>query len=88
MPIRSQRRGARGTVGHPYSPLNLRLMFASFGLLACAVLAFVSFRAGLPVLAVGLALLAVVAMVDLVVIQRRRSARRREAPGADHSLFE
>lgn len=88
MPIRSQRRSARGTVGHAYSALNLRLLFAAFGLLACAVLAFVSIRAGLPVLAVVLAALAVVAAVDLVVVQRRRSARRREQPGAKHSLFE
>lgn len=88
MPIRSQRRSARGTVGHAYSALNLRLVFAGFGLLSCAVLAFVSIRARLPVLAVILAALAVVAAVDLVVIQQRRSARRREEPGATHSLFE
>lgn len=88
MPIRSQRRDARGTVGHAYSALNLRLVFASFGLGSCVVLAFVSIRAGLPVLAVVLAALAVVAAVDIVVIQRRRSARHREEPGARHSLFE
>jgi hypothetical protein len=68
--------------------LNLRLLFASFGLVSCAVLAFVSIRAGLPVLAVALAALAVVAAVDIVVIQLRRSARHREQPGARHSLFE
>jgi Family of unknown function (DUF6343) len=88
MPIRSQPSGARGSVGHAYSALNLRLAFAVFGLLTCAVLAFVSIRARLPVPAAVLAGLAVVAAVDLVVIQRRRSARRREEPGARHSLFE
>lgn len=88
MPIRSQRSTARGTVGHAYSALNLRLVFASFGLLICAVLAFVSVRAELPVLAVGFAALVVVAAIDIAVIQRRRSARCREEPGARHSLFE
>jgi hypothetical protein len=88
MPIRSQPSGARGSVGHAYSALNLRLAFAVFGLLTCAVLAFVSIRARLPVPAAVLAGLAVVAVIDLVVIQRRRSARRREEPGARHSLFE
>jgi hypothetical protein len=88
MPIRSQRRSARGTVGHAYSALNLRLVFASFGLLICTVLAFVSVRAELPVLAMAFAALAVVAAIDIVVIQRRRSARRREEPDVRHSLFE
>jgi Flp pilus assembly protein TadB len=85
--VRSQRRKARGTVGHPYSALNLRLVLASFGLVSCAVLAVVAWRL-LPVLSVVLVGLAVVAAVDLVVIQRRRAARRREQPGVRHSLFE
>jgi membrane protein implicated in regulation of membrane protease activity len=86
-PIGSQPKGARGTVGHPYSALNLRLVLASFGLVACAVLA------GLLVwrdyLAAGIvaAVFAAVALVDLVVIQRRRRQRRRTDP-SDHSLFE
>jgi hypothetical protein len=75
-------------VGHAYSALNLRLVLASFGLVSCTVLGFLSARAGLPVLAVVLAGLAVVAAVDIVVIQRRRVARRREEPGVRHSLFE
>lgn len=86
--MRSQRRSARGTVGHAYSALNLRLVFAGFGLVSCGVLAFLAARAGAVVLTVVLALLAVVAAVDLVVIQRRRAARRREEPGVRHSLFE
>lgn len=86
--MRSQRRSARGTIGHPYSALNLRLLFAGFGLVSCAVLTYLSARAGLVVLAVLLGLLAAVALVDLVIIQRRRAARKREEPGVHHSLFE
>lgn len=86
--MRSQRKSARGTVGHAYSALNLRLVLASFGLVACTVLAVLAARLGLVVLAVALAVFAVVAIVDLVVIQRRRAARRREEPGVRHSLFE
>jgi membrane protein YdbS with pleckstrin-like domain len=85
---KSQPRGARGTVGHPYSALNLRLVLALFGLVVCTVLAILAWWADLVWLAVVLAVLAVVAVVDLVVIQRRRRARRREEPGAHHSLFE
>ena len=88
MRIRSQPRGRRGTVGHAYSPLNLRLLLASFGLVTSAVLAFLCWRADLTALAVLLTVLAVVAAVDLVVIQLRRAARRRERPGARHSWFE
>jgi hypothetical protein len=86
--MRSQRRRARGTVGHPYSALNLRLALAIFGLVSCAALAAVSWQVGVRVLAVILAVLAVVAAVDIVVIQRRRAARRREEPGVKRSLFE
>src|SRR5437867_399310 len=39
MPLGPQPRRARGTVGHPYSALNLRLVLAAFGLVASAVLA-------------------------------------------------
>lgn len=88
MQIRSQRGSARGTVGHAYSALNLRLLLASFGLVSCAVLAVLAARLGQPVLAMILAGLAVVAAADLVVIQRRRTARRREDPDVRHSLFE
>jgi membrane protein implicated in regulation of membrane protease activity len=86
--MRSQRRGARGDVRRPYSALNLRLVLATFGLVTCAVLAFLVGRAGLTGLAVVLAVLAVVAVVDIVVIQRRRTARRREDPRARYSMFE
>lgn len=86
--MRSQRPAARGTVGHAYSALNLRLALASFGLVSSLVLAAVTAAAGLAWLAVILVVLAVVAVVDIVIIQRRRAARRREQPGVRHSLFE
>jgi hypothetical protein len=88
MAARSQPRGARGTVGHPYSALNLRLAFAVFGLVVCTVLAVLMWRADLGVGALILAALALTAAVDIVVVQRRRRARRREEPGRGHSLFE
>jgi hypothetical protein len=88
MAARPQPRGAKGTVGHPNSALNLRLALASFGLVICVVLGVLAVRADLLVLAVILGVFAVVAVVDLVVVQRRRVARRREEPGTRHSLFE
>lgn len=88
MGMRSQRRRADGTLRHPYSALNLRLAFATFGLISCAILAVVAYQLDLPALAIVLVVLAVVAAVDIVVIQRRRATRRREQPGVTHSLFE
>ncbi|AYF28518.1 MULTISPECIES: DUF6343 family protein [Micromonospora] len=85
---RSQPRRARGTVGHANSALNLRLALATFGLVVMTVFAVLAFAADVAWLGVVCALLAVVAVVDLVVIQRRRAARRREEPGVRHSLFE
>ncbi|MEV0157401.1 DUF6343 family protein [Micromonospora sp. NPDC050686] len=85
---RSQPRRARGTVGHAYSALNLRLVLAAFGLVTMTLFAVLAFRAEVVWLGVVCALFAVVAAVDLVVIQRRRAARRREEPGTKHSLFE
>jgi hypothetical protein len=87
MPLGPQPRGARGTVGHPYSALNLRLVLAAFGFVACAVLAGVLAWARYPVAAAVAGLFALVALVDLVVVQIRRRRRRREDP-ARHSLFE
>jgi uncharacterized membrane protein YqjE len=87
MPIGAQPGRARGTVGHAYSALNLRLILATFGLVSCAVLAGLLVWAGYPWIAAVMALLALTAVVDLVVIQRRRRARRRTDP-AQHSLFE
>jgi Flp pilus assembly protein TadB len=89
MGVKPQPRGRKGTVGHAYSALNLRLVLATFGLLFCLVLAVLFGRAGYPLPAVILGVLAAVAAVDLVVVQRRRAARRRAEPrGTHHSLFE
>ncbi|MET7750154.1 DUF6343 family protein [Micromonospora sp. NPDC005367] len=85
---RSQPRRARGTVGHAYSALNLRLALAGFGLVIMAIFAVLAFLANIVWLGVVCVLLALVAVVDLIIIQRRRAARRREEPGAKHSLFE
>jgi uncharacterized membrane protein len=88
MPIGPQPPGRRGTVGEPYSALNLRLMLAIFGLVVCTVLAVLLGRAGYPVAAWIVAAWAVVAAVDIVVVQLRRRARRRAEGDGHHSLFE
>ena len=88
MGLKPYPRGARGTVGHPLSALNLRLVLAVFGLISCAVLGVLAWRAGLIWLAVVLGVLAVAALVDAVVVQRRRVARARAEAGQRHSLFE
>ncbi len=77
-----------GTGDQPRSALNLRLVLASFGLVSCAVLAGVLWSLGYPLAAALAAMVALTAVVDLVVIQRRRARRHREEPGVHHSLFE
>lgn len=69
------------------SALNLRLVLASFGLVTCALLAWLAVVLGSPAVAGILAFLALVAAVDLAVIRWRRRERRRHGD-ADHSLFE
>ncbi len=76
MPLSAQPPGRRGTVGHPYSALGLRLALATFGLVVCTVFAVLLFLADQPVFAGLLALLAVIAVADLVVIQLRPHASR------------
>lgn len=83
-----QPRGARGTVGHAYSALNMRLLLALFGMVASAVLAPVAFNLGRPGYGWLLVALAVVGLIDAVVVQRRRARRRRGERGERHSLFE
>ncbi|MGR6318465.1 DUF6343 family protein [Micromonospora soli] len=78
----------RRRVNAAYSALNLRLTLAIFGLVTMTVFAVLAFWAGIAWLGVVCAVLAVVAVVDLVVIQRRRAARHQEEPGVRHSLFE
>jgi uncharacterized membrane protein YqjE len=79
------------------SALNLRTALAAFGLVLCVVLAAITWanRSALPggaVLAVLFALGAVAAVVDLVVLARRRADRRAADARAGHtesrSLFE
>jgi uncharacterized protein DUF6343 len=84
MPVNPQPRGRRGTVGHAYSPLNLRLALAVFGLVLSAAFAALFFHAGLPFFGWLFIVLAATAAVDIVVIQLRRRARH----DGHHSLFE
>lgn len=88
MPLGPQPRRARGTIGHPYSALNLRLLLALTGLVGCVVGAVFLAWQGYPVGTVILVGLAGLIVVDLVVIQLRRRARRRAEPGRRFSLFE
>lgn len=88
MPIGAQPPGRRGTVDQPYSPLNLRLVLAVFGFVVCTVLAVWLWRQGHEVPAWLLGAWALVAVVDIVVVQLRRRARRRAEGGRRHSLFE
>lgn len=83
-----QPRGRRGTVGHAYSALNLRLLLASFGAVFMVVLTVLLALADQPLLALVAAALAVVALVDIVVVVRRLRTRHRQDPGHHYSLFE
>jgi len=89
MPIGAQPPGRRGTVDEPFSPLNLRLVLAAFGFVVCTLLAIWLFHAGWRVPGWLLLAWALVALIDIVIVQSRRRARRRaEGPGGEHSLFE
>ncbi|MBG0826691.1 hypothetical protein HS041_02740 [Planomonospora sp. ID67723] len=57
----------------PRSALTLRLVLAVFGLVTCGAFAVVAALNGIPPLAAAMALLALVAAVDLVVVIRRRA---------------
>jgi hypothetical protein len=57
------------------SALNLRLLLATFGLLLCGGLALWFFLTDLTALGVILAVLAVLALLDIVVVLRRRRRR-------------
>lgn len=86
MQIGAQPPDRRGTVGHPYSALNLRLALALFGLVVCAGLGVLLLRGGFAVFGWLLLGLAAVAAVDAVVVQMRRRARRGD--GHRYSMFE
>ncbi len=77
MRIGAQPPGRRGDIERPFSALTLRLVLAVVGLVMCAVLAVLLWRAGLGAFGWVLAALAVVALGDIVVIQLRRRAGRR-----------
>jgi membrane protein YdbS with pleckstrin-like domain len=66
------------------SALNARLALAVFGVVSCALLAWWSAELNMPALSGLLAVLALIAAVDLYVIHRRRRAR----DDGSHSLFE
>ncbi|MFF5246944.1 DUF6343 family protein [Streptosporangium sp. NPDC000095] len=75
-----------GTHDHPKSALNLRFVLAIFGLVVCTVLAVFAAQGGFTLLTVALAVLAAVAVVDIVVVGIRIARRRRR--GERHTLFE
>jgi len=85
--VHPQPPGRKGTVERPYSPLNLRLALAIFGLVTSAVFTVLAFRAGWTAAGWILAVLALVAAVDIVVLLLRRRARKR-VQGGGFSLFE
>ena len=75
----------------PHSPLNLRLALALFGTVVSLLFGVLTLRAFGVGPSLFLFALAVVGIVDLVVIQRRRAERSRAHAGKDHahdSLFE
>jgi len=80
--------GRRGTVGHPYSALNLRLLLASIGLAIMIALIVLLAIADQPVLAIIAAALAAVAVIDIAVVLRRIRTRHRQDPNHRYSLFE
>ena len=77
-----------GTIGHPYSALNLRLALAVFGLLFFGALAAVCLVLGYRAAGVAAAIGAIAAAINAAVVQVRRVQRRRREHGAKHSLFE
>lgn len=66
----------------PQSALNLRIALAIFGLVVCGVFAALAAATDLPVLAAVMGVLALIAVIDLVVVIRRRAKR-----SDGHSLF-
>jgi hypothetical protein len=88
MPIGAQPPGRRGTLDEPYSPLNLRLVLAAFGFVVCTLLSIWLFHVGWTLPGWLLAAWAAAAVVDIVVVQLRRRARKRTEGDGGHSLFE
>jgi hypothetical protein len=73
--MRRRYTGPRGSIDHPASALTLRRVLAVFGLITCASLAVVAWALHSVVATWLLAVLAVIAIVDLVVIQYRIGRR-------------
>jgi membrane protein implicated in regulation of membrane protease activity len=90
MPKRWERE--EGTIEHPYSALNLRLILASFGLVCFAALTGLLAWFGPWGFAVVTGVITVLAAVNVVVVLRRRQFRkrreRRQGKDVDHSIFE
>jgi hypothetical protein len=76
MPLGPQPRGARGTIGHPYSAMRLRLVLAIVGLVLCVLGAIWCLGEGFTGFGVVLLALAAVSVADLVVISLRLRAGR------------
>jgi len=69
----SQPRYPEGGADTARSALTLRLVLATFGLVICAVFAVLAFLADVPlVFPIALAVLALIALVDLMVVARRK----------------
>jgi Family of unknown function (DUF6343) len=78
----------RGTVERPYSALNLRLVLALSGLVVLIAGTAVFAAAGYRPAALACGVLALAALGNVIVVQRRRVQRHRRSPGEHHSLFE
>ena len=74
MPLGPQPRRARGTIEHPNSALQLRLVLAIIGFLAGTVGGIVLWHVATPI-AIALFVLAGTALVDIGVIMTRLSRR-------------
>lgn len=71
------------TMERPQSALNLRIALATFGLVVSTGLGVLAWLAGWGGLALALWAVALIAVVDLIVVIRRRIKR-----GNGHTLFE
>ena len=76
--MRAQPPGRRGTVGHPYSALNLRLVLATFGLITSGVFAALLLRAGFQVLGWAFTALAVFVEGEVVGAENHILRRNRD----------
>ena len=77
-----------GSGSQPRSALNLRLVLALVGLVACGVLAVALFWTGYPVAGWLAVVVALLAAANAVYVQYRRAQRNRREPGGHTSLFE